>query len=105
MPQTKRMTAARLLASKYAPKPDGSSLTYGFISASLAGVILFAVSAFYQLDLLAHPVLLAGAAIGAFALGVGLRKFWKQRHVEAVAAEFAQTDPDYLGIDGAGRTP
>lgn len=89
MPNTIRTANAKAAASAYAPAPNGSSLTYGFIAVSLLVLSLAIFSAFYSVDLLVYPLLIGLGIIVAFAGGIGLRRFRRRRHKAAVAAEYA----------------
>lgn len=93
MPDSLRAAVARLAASKYAPKPDGSSLTYGFISLSMLALLLTVFSTFYTIDLLVYPAALSVAGAAAFAAGVLIRKRGKRRHNAAFAVEYARQSP------------
>lgn len=89
MPEKVRQANARAAASKYAPKPDGSTLTYGLIAVSVLAVALAVYGQFYDVDMLSEPVALVLAGIASFALGAGIRLRLQQRHTAAYHAEYA----------------
>lgn len=89
MPEKARQANARAAAAQYAPKPDGSTLTYGLIAVSVLGVALAIFGQFYDVDMLSEPVALVLAGIAAFALGAGIRLRLQQRHTAAYHAEYA----------------
>ena len=89
MPDKVRRANARAAASKYAPRPDGSTLTYGAIAVSLLAVALAIYGGFYQTDMLSRPWLLPAAGIVAFLVGCGFRLWLKRRHIAAFEAEYA----------------
>lgn len=89
MPERVRQANAKAAASKYAPEPDGSTVTYGLIAVSVLAVALAAYGQFYDVDMLAEPVALVLAGIAAFALGAGIRLRLQQRHTAAYRAEYA----------------
>ncbi len=62
MPDQIRRANAKAAASKYAPKPDGSAITYGLIAVSVLAVALIFYGVFYSVDMLSQPVALFLAA-------------------------------------------
>ena len=89
MPDKLRKANARAAATRYAPKPDGSTLTYGLIAVSLLALALALYGGFYQVDMLAQPVPLVLAGFGAFCLGIAFRLRLQRRHTAAYEAEYA----------------
>lgn len=89
MPEKVRQANARAAASKYAPRPDGSTLTYGLIAVTVLAVALAIYGRFYDVDMLSAPVALVLASIAAFVLGAGIRLRLQQRHAAAYQAEYA----------------
>lgn len=89
MPEQLREANARAAATRYAPRPDGSTLTYGLIAVSLLALALALYGAFYQVDMLAQPVPLVLAGLGAFCVGAAFRLRLQRRHAAAYAAEYA----------------
>lgn len=92
MPEKARRADARTAAAKYAPRPDGSMLTYGAIAVSVLAMALVAVSGFYQIDMLSQPLLLGLAGIVAFIGGCAVRIWMKRRHTAAFEAEYARRE-------------
>jgi hypothetical protein len=89
VPEKIRQANAKAAASKYAPKPDGSTLTYGLIAVSVLAVTLAVYGRFYDVDMLSEPVALVVASLAAFAFGAGIRLLLQQRHAAAYRAEYA----------------
>jgi hypothetical protein len=89
VPEKVRQANAQAAASKYAPKPDGSTLTYGLIAVSVLAVALAIYGRFYDVDMLSEPVALVLAGIAAFVFGAGIRLRLQQRHTAAYRAEYA----------------
>ena len=92
MPETVRRANARAAAAIYAPRPDGSMLTYGVIAVSVLAMALVAVSGFYQIDMLSQPLPLVAAGIIAFIGGCAVRIWMKRRHTAAFEAEYARRE-------------
>ena len=90
MPDKLRKANARAAATRYAPKPDGSTLTYGLIAVSLLALALALYGGFYQVDMLAQPVPRVHAGFGAICLGIAFRLRLQRRHTPAYEAEYAQ---------------
>lgn len=93
MPDQIRRANAKAAASKYAPKPDGSAITYGLIAVSVLAVALIFYGVFYSVDMLSQPVALFLAVIASFITGVGVRLWMKRRHRAAYEAEYALRQP------------
>lgn len=89
MPEKLRKANARAAATRYAPRPDGSTLTYGLIAVSLLALALALYGGFYQVDMLAQPVPLVLAGLGAFIVGAAFRLRLQRRHTAAYEAEYA----------------
>lgn len=87
-----RKARARAAAEQSAPRPVGSSLTYGFIGAVLAGLAMAIFATFYQASLTAIPVAIL-LAVG-FVAGVVLRKVRRRRHVCAYKRAYGQAPED-----------
>ncbi|KKB10444.1 hypothetical protein VE25_18015 [Devosia geojensis] len=65
-------------AEQYAPSPKSSILTYGIVAMVLAGILLYVVSSFYDIDLSGRPQIVAGIIALAVVGGIGLR-WWRRR--------------------------
>jgi hypothetical protein len=89
VPDKLRKANARAAATRYAPKPDGSTLTYGLIAVSLLALGLALFAGFYRVDMLAQPIPLVLAGLGAFLVGAAFRLRLKRRHTAAYEAEYA----------------
>lgn len=90
MPNRLRTAYANAAAARYAPRPNGSLILYGLISATLLFLGAIVAGAFYSVDVMAYPCYLVGALAAAFIFGAGLR-MWRQRaHSAAVDVEFAK---------------
>ena len=97
MPEKKlRQANARAAATKYAPRPDGSTLTYGLIAVSLLALGLALYGGFYAVDMFNQPIPLVLAGLGAFGFGAALR-FRRQRR------EGGRTGRSLLHAASAGR--
>lgn len=92
MPDKHRKTRARLAAEEYAPRPEGSSLTYGLIGVALLGLALIAFEMFYNANIFAYPVLIVLALAAVFLGGIVLRKRRKRLHVAAYKDEYTRQD-------------
>lgn len=92
MPETHRKSKARAAADLYAPKPEGSSLTYGLIAVVLVGLAMISFAMFYDANILAYPVVIMVGLAAALIGGVILRKRRKRNHAAAFAAEFERQD-------------
>jgi hypothetical protein len=103
VPDKLRKANARAAATRYAPKPDGSTLTYGLIAVSLLALALALYGGFYQVDMLAQPVPLLLAGLGAFCIGVAFRLRLQRRHTAAYEAEYALRER--AGEAGVGDSP
>lgn len=93
MPDKLRQANARAAATRYAPKPDGSTLTYGLIGVSLLALALALYGGFYHVDMLVAPIPLVLAGLGAFCFGAAFRFRLKRRHTAAYDAEYAVRQP------------
>lgn len=93
MPDKLRQANARAAATRYAPRPDGSTLTYGLIAVSLLALALALYGGFYHVDMLVAPVPLVLAGLGAFCFGAAFRLQLKRRHTAAYDAEYAVRQP------------
>lgn len=82
------MTRALKAANKYAPKPGSSAIMYGAVAVVLLGLAALIFGRFYDIDILAHPILIGVGAIAIFGVGVWLRRRRKREHVEAVSTEY-----------------
>lgn len=91
MPQARRKLAFAT-ASAYAPKPNGSYLTYGLIGVTMLALSLIFFAMFYGIDLTAYPVLIALALSFAFLLSLLFRRRRKRLHQDAVAVEHAKLE-------------
>jgi hypothetical protein len=100
---------ARAAAQSYAPKPNGSTITYGLIAAALVLVVALIAGAFYRVDVLASLWPIALVTLAAFAAGVALRVRRRSAHELAFSAEYdvrnpaasPQTEDAALATDGA----
>jgi len=94
-----RQANARAAATKYAPRPDGSTLTYGLIAVSLLALGLALYGGFYAVDMFNQPIpLVLAGGLGAFGFGAALRFRRQRRHTVAYEAEYALRD----GVKAAG---
>jgi hypothetical protein len=92
--QRARHTNATAAAQSYAPKPNGSALTYGLIAALLLVVAALLAGGYFGVDVTSNGWVLAALAALAFSGGAILR-FWRQHeHSRAVARELAMRAPD-----------
>lgn len=89
MPEKVRQANARAAAAKYAPGPNGSTLTYGLIAVSILAVALAIYGGFCEVDMLSQPLALALAGIASFCVGVAFRLRRQRRHAKAYEAEYA----------------
>ncbi len=88
-----RIANARAAARSYAPKPNGTALTYGLIAAALTTAAAIIAGAYFRTDVVGRPVGLAVVATLAFASGAVFR-FWRQRRsVGAFQAEYVKRTP------------
>lgn len=88
-----RIANARAAARSYAPKPNGTALTYGLIAAALTTAAAIIAGAYFRTDVVGRPVSLAVVATLAFASGAVFR-FWRQRrYVGAFRAEYVKRTP------------
>lgn len=92
MAAKQRETNARAVANSYAPKPVGSSLLYGMIAASLAGLAMMTFSIFYDADITTFPSVIGIIFGGAFIAGVILRRRRRHLHGLAYAHEYNRQD-------------
>lgn len=93
MPEKLRQANAKAAAARYAPKPDGSTLTYGLVAISLLALALALYGGFYRVDMLVAPVPLVLAGVGAFCFGAMFRFRRQRRHAAAYDAEYAARQP------------
>lgn len=93
MPNKLRRANATAAAQAYAPRPNGSAITYGFVAAALLLVVAFLAGAFFGTDITANPLALLGLAIVAFIAGVALRMWRQMEHLSATSREYAQREP------------
>jgi hypothetical protein len=93
--QRARAANATAAAQSYAPKPNGSTITYGLIAASLLLVVAFLAGGYFAVDIVANAWPLAGLTVLAFLAG-GVLRFWRQKeHSGAIAREFAKRGPRF----------
>ena len=92
MTEELRRTNARAAASRYAPPPDGSHLTYGSVAAAAAGVAVFFVGLFFGVDMLTQPLTLLGYAVAAFAAGMAGHHWQSRRFARAYVRELAERE-------------
>ena len=90
MLQRQRETKARDAANNYAPKPVGSSLLYGMIAVTLAGLVMMIFSSFYRANITSYPVIIGIILASAFISGVILRRRRRHLHGLAYAHEYAR---------------
>lgn len=88
-----RIANARAAARSYAPKPNGSALTYGLIAAALTTAAAIIAGAYYRTDVVGNPVPLGVVATLAFASGAVFRLWRQRRYVGAVRAEYVKRTP------------
>lgn len=89
MPDIERRSRATDKAETYAPRPQGSWLTYGAIAVVVLALLLWALDQFYSLDLLDYPITIGTSFAGVFVGGVILRRSRKRQHSTAVEVEYA----------------
>lgn len=87
MKEHDRRAEATAAASVYAPRPEGSSFTYGLIAVVLAILALVIFGMFYRVEVLASPVLLGLGLCIFFGFGIFLRKRRKRLHNQAYERE------------------
>lgn len=90
--QEHRKAKAKSAAQKYAPRPEGSPLTYGFVGVAVAFLAIVAFGLFYDAKVLSSPVLIGGILVLVFLFSVILRKQRRRRHAEAYEQEFKRHD-------------
>ena len=88
-----RRANATAAAQAYAPRPNGSAITYGFVAAALVLVVAFLAGAFFGADITANPLALLGLTIVAFVAGVALRMWRQIEHTRAASREYAKREP------------
>lgn len=88
-----RIANARAAARSYAPKPNGSALTYGLIAAALTTAAATIAGAYFRTDVEGSPVSLAIVATLAAASGAVFRLWCQRRYVGAVHAEYVRRSP------------
>lgn len=88
----RRVKAAAAAANKYAPRPEGSSATYGLIAVVLAFLALVSFGLFYRIDVLAHPAFVVAGLVAMFVLGILLRKRRRRLHGKAFEHEMGNHD-------------
>lgn len=93
MPNKLRRANATAAAQAYAPRPNGSAITYGFVAAALLLVAAFLAGAFFSVDITANPLALLGLTIMAFIAGVALRMWRQMEHTRATSREYAKREP------------
>ncbi len=93
MPNKLRRANATAAAQAYAPRPNGSAITYGFVAAALLLVVAFLAGAFFGADITANPLALLGLTIIAFVAGVALRMWRQMEHTRATSREYAKREP------------
>jgi hypothetical protein len=87
LPEHHRRANAIAAASTYAPRPEGSSFTYGLIAMVLAILALVIFGMFYGLEVLANPVMVGLGMAAFFVFGVLLRKRRKRLYTQAFERE------------------
>ncbi len=87
-----RKAKARVAAEEYAPKPEGSSLTYGLIGVALFGLALIGFEMFYNANIFAYPLLIVLLLLMVFLGSVVLRKRRKRLHTAAYKEEYSRQD-------------
>ncbi|KQX40466.1 hypothetical protein ASD04_07555 [Devosia sp. Root436] len=92
MADTHRKAKARVAAQEYAPRPEGSSLTYGLIGVATFGLALIGFGMFYNANVFAYPVLIAALLVTVFLGSVVLRKHRKRLHTDAYKEEYSRQD-------------
>lgn len=93
MHKTARVANARAAAQSYAPTPNGSAITYGFIAAALVFVATVIAGAFYKVDVLSGPWPIGLLTLAAFVAGAALRVWRRQSHDRAFSAEYEARVP------------
>lgn len=88
LPEHERRAAAIAAANKYARRPEGSGLTYGFVAATMMLMTIIIFGMFYGLSPLEHPVVVGMMMALAFVGGVFLRKRRRRIHNKAFNHEF-----------------
>lgn len=115
MPKAARVANARAAAQSYAPKPNGSVITYGLIAAALVLVVAAIAGAFYRVDVFSSLWPIALVTLAAFAGGAALRVRRRRAHERAFSAEYDVRSPAVspqaedaasgtLGVDTAPST-
>lgn len=92
LPDEHRKAKARSAAHKYAPKPEGSSLTYGVVGVVLALLAIVVFGIFYGVDVLSNPIIIGVILVVVFAFSVLLRKRRRRVHGEAYRQEYERHD-------------
>jgi protein-S-isoprenylcysteine O-methyltransferase Ste14 len=92
LPQVHRQAKATAAANKYAPRPEGSAFTYGSIAVVLAvlGIVIFGM--FYDVEVLANPLLIGAGLVLVFMFGVLLRFRRRRLHGQAFEEELERHD-------------
>lgn len=87
-----RKAKAIAAAQKYAPKPEGSALTYGLIGVVLAVLGIISFGLFYQAPVFSYPLVVAGLLMAVFVFSIVLRFLRKRRHMAAFEREYDRHD-------------
>lgn len=93
MPNNLRRANATAAAQAYAPKPNGSAVTYGLVGAALLLVATFLAGAFFKTDITSNPLALLALTVLAFVAGVVLRMWRQMEHARATGREYAKRAP------------
>lgn len=92
LPGEHRKSKARKAAHAYAPKPEGSSLTYGVVAAVTTLLAIICFGMFYRADVLSSPVTIGAVLAVVFVMGMVLRRRRKRLHSEAYEQELDRHD-------------
>lgn len=93
MPNKLRRANATAAAQAYAPKPNGSAVTYGLVGAALLLVATFLAGAFFKTDVTSNPLALLGLTVLAFVAGAALRIWRQMEHARATGREYEKREP------------
>jgi len=93
MPHKLRRANATAAAQAYAPKPNGSAVTYGLVAAALLLVATFFAGAFFRTDMTSTPLALLGLTVFAFVAGAVLRIWRQMEHIRAAGREYEKREP------------
>lgn len=100
----KRRRESQIAASHYAPAPNGSLLTYGFVALSVTALAMFAIARFYGIDFLDSPVPTLSLGAVAILIGFVVNLVRGRRNRLAVRDEYESRAPASMGTQRRGES-